>query len=708
MKSMNTIKKYIAKGIVCCGMATALAPVFTSCKEDIDESNLYTFTGETIEDYLVNRSERFSSFNYILSRIGYDKILAAYGTYTCFAPTNEAIDVYLDSLYNDPVNTEVPHNGLTAPGIEGLSPDNPKSDSLCRDIALFHLLNMKVMGVNMGDGLTIQTLLGRDITSTIDPETGALLISRYSKVISMDNELENGVLHEIDCVIRRSNNLIAGEMNSHPEYTIFSQALQRTGLADTLVKVKTTDFDVVSNKRKFYVPEVCQQGYTVFAETDEALAAHGIYSIDDLKAYADSVYAHCADQGSGWYDYARNHHIEISTGNDFRNPWNTLSMFVRYHILEFKAAYDKLIYPTTNEVSSVTRVEYYETMLPYTLLKITKDGSKLKLNRWVANSTLTDQVAKLGSAAMHTVLFDGIEMVDAKSQLPALNGYIHPIKGMLSYEKFVPQGSLNERIRMDDTTLFGEMISNNFRGMSEDNIKAMDGGDGGNDGRHAGEHFIRIPPRFFKNIVFYNGDDTRLYYLPGYNRSWSNYQENEFLAMGQYDFALRLPPVPDGTYEIRIGYTAEDPQRGMLQFYLGNSSELSSMVALDIPLDMRHISLTNGFSAMIDGIETDVINGWCDWTKTEDQGLETDVAMRNLGYMRGPLYYTVGRGSGNYARNNSKDLRRIITKQELKQGEYWLRAKSVIENDKGEFHLDYIEFCPENVYNNTRYLEDMF
>ena len=70
----------------------------SSCKEDIDESNLYTFTGETIEDYLVNRNDQFSAFNEILTRIGYDKILSAYGKYTCFAPNNEALNSYIDSI----------------------------------------------------------------------------------------------------------------------------------------------------------------------------------------------------------------------------------------------------------------------------------------------------------------------------------------------------------------------------------------------------------------------------------------------------------------------------------------------------------------------------------------------------------------------------------------------------------------------------------
>ena len=185
---MNTksIKHYIlATCWMCCGAAAVLSSL-TSCKEDIDESNLYTFTGETIEDYLVNRSDRFSSFNYILSRIGYDKILAAYGTYTCFAPTNEAVAEYIDSLYDDTVNKNFVHNGMTQRGLEGLT------DSLCTDIALFHLLNTEVMGVNMGNGMTIKTMLGRDINTSIDPETGEVVVSRHSTITSMDNELENG------------------------------------------------------------------------------------------------------------------------------------------------------------------------------------------------------------------------------------------------------------------------------------------------------------------------------------------------------------------------------------------------------------------------------------------------------------------------------------------------------------------------------------
>ena len=695
------IKKFIVKGLLCCGAVALLSP-FASCKEDIDESNLYTFTGETIEDYLTNRSERFSSFNYILSRIGYDKILSAYGTYTCFAPDNDAIAHYLDSLYNDTVNVNIPHNGLTAPGIEGLGPENPKADSLCEDIALFHLLGTKIMGVNMGNGMTIKTMLGRDINTSIDPGSGEILISRHSAITSMDNELENGVLHEISQVISRSNMLVAGELENRPDlFTIFTQALKLTGLVDSLSAISTTDVGRVDNKRNFYTPEKCELGYTIFPETDQALAAKGINNLDDLKAYANKVYGNCADKETGWYDYARNHNIKISTETDYMNPWNTLNMFLRYHILDYKIPYDKLVI-TSNQVSKVMLVEYYETMLPYTMLKITKNSNKLYINRWISNNSLTDMVAELGSAGMHTVLFDGIDLKGSTAQIASLNGYIHPVNDILVYDSKVPQGALNERIRIDDTAIFGEMMSNSLRWVSYSQVKALNGGKQGSDGRHANCDYIRFPPKFFKNLAIYNGEDTRFYYFPGRGSSWSNYQEDEFNCMGNYDFAFRLPPVPDGTYELRVGYTAEDPQRGMLQFYIGSSSDLSTMKALDIPLDMRHIPANNS------NLTPDAVTGWCDWSRLDDKGIESDANMRNLGYMRGPLYYTVGVNSGNYARNNPKDLRRIVARQEFKQGDYWVRCKSVIENPQGEFHLDYIEFCPENVYNNTRYVEDMY
>ena len=691
MKTMN-YKKFFSRLLLVAALPVMLG--LASCKEDIDESNLYTFTGETIEDFLVNRSDQYSSFNYILSRVGYDKILSAYGTYTCFAPNNKAIEEYIDSLYDDTSNKDFEHNGMTSRGLEGLS------DSLCNDIALYHLLSTEVMGVDLSNGFTSSTLLGRIISASVDTLTSDIKINNFSAITTMDNELENGVVHEIDNVLRRSNRLVAGELEQHPEFSIFSQALNMTGLGDSLILEKKMAKYTVTNTYNFYVPEECRMGYTLFAESDETLAANNINSIDELIEFANNAYARCADQGSGWYDYYRNKGFQVSTGNDYTSPTNALNMYVRYHILKYFVPYDKLVY-SFNEVAKATLFEYYETMLPFTLMKVTRISGKRRLNRWVANSTLTDRVAEEGSDNIRTVLREGIEVKN--NNIMASNGFIHPIADMLVYDQAVPTGVLNERLRFDDTALFPEMTSNSFRLISDAEVNALNAGKTGSDGALGG-NYIRIPEGFFDNLAFYNGENTRLYYLPGQSNGWSNYQGDEFNCMGAYDFAFRLPPVPDGTYELRMGYTANG-NRGMLQFYLGRSRELTSMKALDIPLDMRRVPVNNPDGSP----DTNSGTGWSLYTNTDDMGVESDANMHNLNWMRGPLYYTVGKGGSTVARANAQDLRRIITKMQFEQGEYWLRFKTVLpELTTSQFHLDYIELCPENVYNNNQYVEDMY
>ena len=691
MKTMN-YKKFFSRLLLVAALPVMLG--LASCKEDIDESNLYTFTGETIEDFLVNRSDQYSSFNYILSRVGYDKILSAYGTYTCFAPNNKAIEEYIDSLYDDTSNKDFEHNGMTSRGLEGLS------DSLCNDIALYHLLSTEVMGVDLSNGFTSSTLLGRIISASVDTLTSDIKINNFSAITTMDNELENGVVHEIDNVLRRSNRLVAGELEQHPEFSIFSQALNMTGLGDSLILEKKMAKYTVTNTYNFYVPEECRMGYTLFAESDETLAANNINSIDELIEFANNAYARCADQGSGWYDYYRNKGFQVSTGNDYTSPTNALNMYVRYHILKYFVPYDKLVY-SFNEVTKATLFEYYETMLPFTLMKVTRISGKRRLNRWVANSTLTDRVAEEGSDNIRTVLREGIEVKN--NNIMASNGFIHPIADMLVYDQAVPTGVLNERLRFDDTALFPEMTSNSFRLISDAEVNALNAGKTGSDGALGG-NYIRIPEGFFDNLAFYNGENTRLYYLPGQSNGWSNYQGDEFNCMGAYDFAFRLPPVPDGTYELRMGYTANG-NRGMLQFYLGRSRELTSMKALDIPLDMRRVPVNNPDGSP----DTNSGTGWSLYTNTDDMGVESDANMHNLNWMRGPLYYTVGKGGSTVARANAQDLRRIITKMQFEQGEYWLRFKTVLpELTTSQFHLDYIELCPENVYNNNQYVEDMY
>ena len=77
-------------------LALLAVPAFTvSCSDEPLPENYYTFTGEMVSDYLQNRSDEYSDFIAILQRSGMYGMMATYGTYTCLAPNNAAVQQYL-------------------------------------------------------------------------------------------------------------------------------------------------------------------------------------------------------------------------------------------------------------------------------------------------------------------------------------------------------------------------------------------------------------------------------------------------------------------------------------------------------------------------------------------------------------------------------------------------------------------------------------
>ncbi len=658
----------------------------TSCVKDPDESNLYTFTGETITDYLKNRPEQYSSFTYILERVQMEQLLASYGQYTCFAPTNDAVAAYIDSLYNDMENIELPHNGMTENSLAGLT------DSLCMDIAKFHLSNSYVSTIDMSKGITVSMMLERTISAALDPATGNTMLNEASTIISKDNETINGYIHGIDKVIPRSQKPIAEELMLHKEYNIFYEALKATGLNEELTQTeKKGDLGTAVPENGWWIPTTCKIGYTIFAEPDDVFERNGIKSFEDLYQHAVDVYGDCADADNGWYDWMKLQEVEVSVDRDYTNPYNVLNLWCRYHILNAAIPREYLIIDRhyAHEFGAEC-YEYYETILPKTLLKIWQVQGKLYINRYQTNNTLTNEVEGYGD--IHVVEEEGITLANKPTLLP-VNGYIHPINDLLEYTDFVPRKVLNERMRIDLISTLPEMLTNGFRWMSKAEAQNKNGG--------KTTSRARLSSKYCDNIRFYN-TTTKFDYNFWDTGDYLHYQADAMRGNGVYDFAIKLPPVPAGEYELRIAYPCVG-HGGMMQYYLGTSSEIADMQAIDIPLDLR-LSFHNAPSIR-----------WTYAKHEPDLGLASDVALRARGFMRGPMSYGFNDAEsnnarfGNEAHTNALTMRRIITSQRFEQKDYWLRVKSVLpENTSGIFTLDYVEFAPTTVTDNDMYLEDMF
>lgn len=689
----------------------------SSCSAEPDDSNLYTFTGQTIADFLAANDSAFSSFSYILQRSGYDRLLGTYGTYTCFAPDNQAVQEYIDSLYDDETNLKFVHNGMTEKSLEGLS------DSLCADIAKFHLAGSEYMTVNLGtSGQSILSLLGRTIMTSIN-SNGLVTLNDGASITKegKDIELENGVVQVLNHVIPRSNSLMTSELKKYAKFSLFTKALELTGLNDSLeAEKKDVTLDMPAKKDGYYRPTECKLGFTIFAETDEVLKANGIETLEDLIEHAKEWYENAAtgttsSSTAGWYDYYRNNGVKISTGTDYTSPYNVLNMYVRYHILKSALAKNVLAldFNTENKYGyNGDTYDYYETMLPKTLIKIwkVKKEGKTFINRYKRNNTLTDGLETMGSSDMHELVYEGAEiMTDSVAQ--ALNGYIYPIHDILIYNSQVPHGVLNERMRFDALSLLPELMNNGYRGMTGNELTAI-----------AGESAsrLRFPVNFFDNVKVYNGHltqiDMNVIQGDGTGNQFLLYKGDSFQGMGSYDLAIKLPPVPDGEYELRIDVTTFGTARGsMLQYYLGTSNDVTKMEAVDIPVDMRMSSygpktLNENVDARLTAIGCYSLLADDDIGKDAyaDKGLSSDKEMRLHGYMRGPLSVTKNNADFN-SRYAAYQLRRILVKRKFTQGDYWVRLKTVLpEVTEGKYQLDFIELVPVSVCDNNQYLEDMY
>jgi len=419
---------------------------------------------------------------------------------------------------------------------------------------------------------------------------------------------------------------------------------------------------------------------------------NGINNLSDLIAYANKVYGNAPE----WYDYMNEHHITVSTGDDYTNRFNALNMFVAYHLLNASMSINQLVFEKGsstywNYAPDADLYDYYETMLPHTILKVwepASEGKKLFINRYQTYNTLTDEVGSKGSN--HELIIKGVT-IDRNASIQAGNGYIHSIGDMLVYNADVPKKVLNERMRVNCTSLFPELINNKFRYYSTGDGNIPSNYDTSRRG---------IPKYFFDNMVHYNDEVCLCYCLRG---AWRCYQADQMQFWGKYDLAFKLPPVPSGLYELRVVY-APMSYGSFMQYYIGTSSSLSSMLPIGLPFDATvpvedpRVGLTNA-------------------AEEDDQGISTDIAMHNRGYMRGPYSYC-GHGENGWSEENnarfewgaSMTVRYVLGRVELQQAnDNWLRIKSLnFDKNTNPVGLDFVEIVPVSVVDNQQYSEDWY
>ena len=251
---------------------------------------------------------------------------------------------------------------------------------------------------------------------------------------------------------------------------------------------------------------------------------------------------------------------------------------------------------------------------------------------------------------------------------------------------------MGQRIRIDASTMFPEFMSNDLRGIKQYYTEGATNCRG-----------FAVGSNYLADVDIEDG--TMFYYLPGLNCGWANLEADEFNVIGRYEFTMKLPPVPRaGHYELRFGVATGTQWRGMCQVYWGKDKK--NLRAMGIPMDLR---MGGQYRRLLGETQVSTV-GWEEDIKDDDEhNDEIDKKMRNNGFMKAPNAWTQALGSTLTVRAREYVTRRILVSEDMEPNtNYYIKFKSVLDDEKKEFFMDYIEYCAKEVYDNPNEREDIW
>lgn len=684
---MNMLKRlyiWMAAGALLVGSAAV-----TSCGDDIPSDSYYTFTGEMLTGYLENPEHGCTEFAKIVERAGKSSLFSAYGKYTCLAPTDQAVANYLkahgyssidqipveicDTIVSTAVFANNVFNVVDFSGITSTSSPN----------MLNNYLQVESIPVVSEEGDTT------NYTYKFN-DSGAIILTQSN------DSVENGIVHQVDEIIMASSGELPDVMKVNPNVGLYSLALEACGIDKKirLLKDPSWDPELYREKEKLYhsdnhdnfchVPEERRFGFTAFMVPDSVLEEkYGITTLEQLYEEAARRYPE---------DAARYSSTEQGM-QDLENEKNPLYRLMAYHVLPFNTTLEMLTSICNCDYRYVNPTEWYRTLdematMKLELLKVRKkmvdEGvavNDLFINRNMDEKTKPTQMQR-GARVTKTV--EGYKN-------NAANGRYYYIDDIISFDEDTKAKVFNVRMRIDLYNLFPELFNNNIRKQDTWTYYATTDKTPG----IPAENFI-FPIGYLDNVDM-NADGDFIY-QGARNWYWS-FQGDEFNLRSDnnsYDITFRLPTVPTGTYQIRLGFCLI-PSRGIGQFYIDGKPQ-------GIPLDMRSDDANwanrYGWKAL---------NSYSATQVEEKEAMKKNLHNQGWYHGAGGYFHMSGTGHpdtngwqnmGNYYCNIYRTIRRVICSNMTLNEEdvHTMRIKSVLALGGAELMIDYIEIVPKSVY----------
>lgn len=500
-----------------------------------------------------------------------------------------------------------------------------------------------------------------------------------------------------------------GSFLKSSRYSVFGKLVKMTGLyqsgrvetrekdVDYLRPKPSSSSDTVPSQRKLY--------HTVFVEPDEvytraipALASARTEkdTLELVKAYVLEWFE--KEYGDGWDPEA----YEAGKNEDWSSPFNYLNRFVAYHFLNRKVdRSDFSRYTIGCDVTFARRKEYYETLAPGQALYLSsgrnghawQNGIDPNPDRIVLNPNgdlsdyIFDEEMGWGRPTKDGTVYANVSLCEG-------NAIIHEVDGVLFY----PRNEFKKmRFRYDLSALSTEIMDNELRYLY------ISGGQ------------ISLPCNFVSNPQISENAVYKMHCpnitAGGVNTLANAYQGDVMEVSGSYDLVFRLPPVPMGSYEVRLGGLGVENivgQDSKVEFYLG--------VLTDEDWKQSNWGNLKPIGE-IDMLQTPIKCGWISDEKdsTSLEKIDSDKIMREGGWMKAPN--SINSACGNLETSlrdlpgkmsSDADLapmRRVLgTIVVMNDASICVRVRNAT-GSTAPLYMDYLEVCPDCIYANPFIIE---
>lgn len=234
---------------------------------------------QVISDYVATH-DQYSEFGKLLESAGLNALLSVRGPFTLFLPDNEAMAQY----YQDK-NTSFDQLSLA---------DKKK-------LVYNHLIINAIQASDFGLGALRDTNAIGDYLVT-EFQGADIVINKSSKIIDRDIKTANGYIHQIDKVLDLVTISVFDKLKEDPQYSLFTQGLELTGLKDTLQKITS----VYGFKNG--VAQYMRTRFTILAVPNQVYAdSLGITNVDQLVAHFTDKRDSLTFKANPFYRYMEYH-----------------------------------------------------------------------------------------------------------------------------------------------------------------------------------------------------------------------------------------------------------------------------------------------------------------------------------------------------------------------------------------------------------------